>query len=61
MIRCATKVSPIEIPTQTSHDGKYDPRMLNTGDPEHPAVAGTKTLVVKHFHNRRALERSNDG
>jgi hypothetical protein len=39
---CASNVSAVAIPMQTSHAGKYDPRRLNAGDLEHPLV-GTKT------------------
>jgi hypothetical protein len=34
------------IARHTSHDGKYDPRMLNSGEPEHPAVTTSKSRLI---------------
>jgi hypothetical protein len=45
-------VNPIEIPTHTSHDGKYDPRMLKVGGSEQPEIAITNRLAPKLVHKR---------
>jgi hypothetical protein len=45
-------VNTIEIARHTIHDGKYDPRMLNVGGPEHPEAVSRNMLATRLIQTR---------